>query len=152
MHDGRLVQHGPTAEVFSKPASADVADILAVETMVEGTVVSVRDGIAMVKVGGATLHPLAGELPDAATQVFACIRAEDVSLSTPGGPAASPRNRLPAIVKACLCEGPLVRVELDCGFPLVAMLTPQGCEELALAPGSRVIAEIKAPKIHLIAR
>lgn len=152
MHDGHLVQHGPVTDVFSKPSSADVADILAVETIVQGRVVSIRDGMAAVNVGGVTLHALAGDLSVAAKQVSVCIRAEDVSLSALGAAVASPRNRLPAIVNACLREGPLVRVELDCGFLLVALLTPQGCEELALAPGSRVLAEIKAPKIHLIAR
>jgi molybdopterin-binding protein len=84
--------------------------------------------------------------------VFVCIRAEDVSLSIPDHHAASPRNRLPAVVTGCLREGPLVRVDLECGFALTALLTPQGAAELELAEGRHVIAEIKAPKIHLIPR
>jgi molybdopterin-binding protein len=46
----------------------------------------------------------------------------------------------------------LVRVDLECGFSLTALLTPQGAGELELAAGRRVIAEIKAPKVHLIPR
>ena len=49
-------------------------------------------------------------------------------------------------------EGTLVRVELDCGFPLVARLTRQAAGEFALAPGCEVVALVKAPNVHLIAR
>jgi molybdate transport system ATP-binding protein len=152
MHDGRMVQHGPVHEVFSKPASHDVADILAVETIHPGEILSTKDGIATVRVNGVLLQALAGDFPAETSEVFVCIRAEDVSLSAPDGQAASPRNRLPAVVTGFSREGPLVRIELDCGFPLSALLTPQGVEELGLAGGARVTAVIKAPKIHLIPR
>jgi molybdate transport system ATP-binding protein len=152
MHEGRMIQHGPVHEVFSKPASLDVADILAVETIVPGDVRAIHDGIATVRVAGVSLRALADDLPPETRDVFVCIRAEDVSLSTPDPHAASPRNRLPAVVTGCLREGPLVRVDLECGFSLTALLTPQGASELELAMGRRVIAEIKAPKIHLIPR
>ena len=65
-------------------------------------------------------------------------------------PATTFRNRLPGVVRSLTPDGPLVRVELDCGFPLLALLTKQACQELSLAPGSTVHAMIKAQKIHLI--
>lgn len=152
MHEGRMIQHGPVQEVFSKPVSLDVADILAVETIMPGEIAEIQDGIATVRVSGASLRALADGLPPETKDVFVCIRAEDVSLATPDHHAASPRNRLPATVTGCFREGPLVRVDLDCGFALAALLTPQGAAELELANGSHVIAEIKAPRIHLIPR
>jgi len=84
--------------------------------------------------------------------VFACIRAEDVAITRQMDQVSSARNRLAGCVRAVIAEGALARVELDCGFPLSALLTPQACEELALREGSRVLALIKAPQIHLIAR
>ena len=63
---------------------------------------------------------------------------------------ASSRNRFHAEVKTLSNEGPLVRIELDCGFPLKALLTRQACAELQLQPGSRVTALIKAPQAHVI--
>lgn len=152
MHEGRMIQHGPVQEVFSKPVSLDVADILAVETIVSGEISAIHDGIAKVSVGSAFLRALADDLPPETKEVFVCIRAEDVSLAIPDDHAASPRNRLPAVVSGYSREGPLVRVELDCGFAMTALLTPQGAAELGLIEGRRVIAEIKAPKIHLIPR
>ena len=49
------------------------------------------------------------------------------------------------MVMAVIDEGVLVRVELDCGFPLVARLTRQAAAELALVPGASVTALVKAP-------
>ena len=152
MHDGQMIQHGPVNEVFSKPVSHDVADILAVETILPGEILSNNNGLAIVQVNVISLQALAGDLPPETQEVFVCIRAEDVSLSAPGEHAASPRNRLPSVVTACSREGPLVRVDLDCGFRLSALLTPQGCEEMDLADGHPTTAVIKAPKIHLIPR
>jgi len=48
--------------------------------------------------------------------------------------------------------GPQVRVELDAGFPLVALITKQSLEELGLAEGSPVVASFKATAVHLIPR
>jgi molybdopterin-binding protein len=42
-------------------------------------------------------------------------------------------------------------VELDCGFPLVAMVTAQSAGELALREGDNVSAVIKTTSVHLTA-
>jgi molybdate transport system ATP-binding protein len=153
MHAGAMIQHGSVQEVFSKPASQDVADILAVETIVPGEVLGTENGIATVRVNGVCLQALAEGLPAETRSVLVCIRAEDVSLSAPGGHgAASPRNRLSGVVTGCSREGPLVRIDLDCGFQLSALLTPQGAEDLDMGIGRPTMAAIKAPKIHLIPR
>jgi len=81
-----------------------------------------------------------------------CIRAEEVIL-VKGEPAkSSPRNALRGKVCALTPEGPMRRIELDCGFPLMALLTKQACEDLALEPGVEVLALIKVPQVHLIPR
>ena len=46
----------------------------------------------------------------------------------------------------------MLRIHLDCGFPLSALLTRQACEELALQEGNSVVALIKAPNVHLVPR
>jgi molybdopterin-binding protein len=84
--------------------------------------------------------------------VHVCIQAEDVILLKGGDSPSSARNHLPAVVKSVTRDDRLMRVELDCGFALTALLTKQACEELALQPGNRVVALVKAPHIHLISR
>ena len=83
--------------------------------------------------------------------VVACIRAEDVALTRDSPRDSSVRNRLPGRVLSVIPEGPLARVELDCGVPLVAVITAQSAAELQLKPGEDVCAVVKATAVHLTA-
>jgi molybdopterin-binding protein len=47
-------------------------------------------------------------------------------------------------------EGAVDRVTVECGFTLVAAITRQSRDELALAAGSPVTAVIKATAIHVV--
>ena len=51
MSGGTVLQSGPVLEVFNRPANADVARIVRVETIQPGRVMSVSDGLATVAVG-----------------------------------------------------------------------------------------------------
>ena len=64
--------------------------------------------------------------------VFVCIRAEDVILETSQRGDVSARNQLTGRVTAIQPEGGVVRVTLDCGFSLSALITSPACEELRL--------------------
>jgi hypothetical protein len=44
----------------------------------------------------------------------------------------------------------MMRVTLDYGFPLVALVTRQACGALRLQPGDSVVALIEVPSVHLI--
>jgi molybdate transport system ATP-binding protein len=149
---GRLVQRGPVCTVFSRPNNLVVAGIVGMETVLPGTLVGAAAGLVTVAVGSIRLTALAQDPPPASNMVYVCIRAEDVILLKDNDAQASPRNRLPGIVRSLAREGPMVQIELDCGFPLKVLLTKQACEELALEPNEPVTAMIKAPHIHLIPR
>jgi molybdopterin-binding protein len=82
--------------------------------------------------------------------VFACIHAEEVSLSREAPHWTSVRNRLSGRVVAVTPEGPLARVELDCGFPLVAIITGQSAADLALKAGDDVCASVKATAVKAV--
>jgi molybdate transport system ATP-binding protein len=147
---GQVLQQGPIEEVFSRPVSTQVANIVGVETVVAGEVLHLADGLAQVAVGSATLMAVAPAMEN--RQVYVCIRAEEVML-LPAPPAiTSARNRLLGQVVALEPEGALVRVVLDVGFRLVALVTRQACEELHLAVGCTAWAVIKAPAVHLVPR
>jgi molybdate transport system ATP-binding protein len=152
MNEGRIIQRGPVPEVFSRPANLTVAGIVAVETVQPGRVLEVQNGLAVVLVGEAKLTAVAAGLSPDLVDVFVCIRAEDVMLSRDEELHSSPRNRLPAVVRAVIGEGPMMRIEVDCGFPLTAVLTKQACAEMTLKENDKVLALVKAPQIHLVAR
>jgi molybdate transport system ATP-binding protein len=150
--NGKIEQTGPVQEVFSRPASLAVADMLTVETVLPGRIVKMDGELVTVAAGPTPLVSAAQNLPANTREVYVCIRAEDVMLLKGGDVPGSARNHLAAAVKSVTREGVLMRVELDCGFALAALLTKQACEELALQPGARVVALVKAPHIHLIPR
>jgi molybdate transport system ATP-binding protein len=150
MSAGKLLQHGTVQDVFSRPTSFSVAEIVAVETVQPGRVLEVGE-LVTIGVGDHKIIALPENLPAGTTEVFVCIRAEDVVLVT-GEVRGSPRNCFTATVRGLTIEGPMVNIELDCGFPLRALLTRQAIEELSLKPGERVQALVKAPNVHLIPR
>ncbi len=151
MDAGKVLQQGSPPDVFNRPLSLAVAAIVATETVQPGRVVQWGD-LVTVAVASQRLTAVSTDLPPNVRDVFVCIRAEDVILLKGSVPKSSPRNALRAVVRELVPEGPMVRVELDCGFPLKAFLTKQASEELALQPSDEVLAMVKAPNVHLITR
>jgi molybdate transport system ATP-binding protein len=150
---GRIVQHAMVEEVFCRPFTPAIARIVAVETVQRARVLQSDGELVTVAVGNARLIAAASDFPAGVTDAFVCIRAENVLLlKSAETVTSSARNRLPGIVKSLIREGPIWRIELDCGFPLTALLTRQACEELALQENDHVLAMIKATNVHLIPR
>jgi molybdate transport system ATP-binding protein len=158
--EGRVRQEGPVTEVFSRPATVEVVRVVGIETVEPANILGVVDGLATVAVASIQLIALASSLP--ARECYVCIRAEDVILEKDdapsstgregGGRASSARNRLAGHIKGMVPEGPMVRVLVDCGFPLTALVTHQACQDLQMRAGDRVSALVKAPAIHLVPR
>lgn len=150
INEGRVLQVGAPQEVFSRPLNAEVARIVGVETVAQGRVMESFGGLVTVDVAGTKLTALGAE--ETGPDVFVCIRAEDVVLETLGVGATSARNHLAGTVREVHPTGALVRVEIDCGFPLSATVTRSAVEDLHLSPGASVVAAIKAGAVHLIPR
>ena len=148
MVDGQVRQSGPVQEVFRHPADLAVAESVGVENVLAAEIVGRGGGILSLAVGPARLQCVdSGE----SGPLFACIRAEDVVLSRDVEQVSSARNRLPGRVVSVTPEGAVARVELDCGFPLVALVTAQSVGDLELRPGDRMSAVVKATSVHLAA-
>jgi molybdopterin-binding protein len=148
MVEGRILQTGPVREVFARPASAQVAEAVGVENILPAEIVSRTAGLLRLRVGSAVLECLDG---GESGPVLASIRAEDVALTRDAAGASTQRNRLTGVVCAISVEGPLARVEMDCGFPLVALVTAQSAADLNLLPGESLSAIVKTTSVHLIA-
>ena len=146
--DGRIRQTGPVQEVFRRPADLHVAESVGVENVLAAEIAGRDGGLLVLRVGDARIQAVdSGETG----AVFACIRAEDVAITRQLDQVSSARNRLAGRVRAVIPEGALARVELDCGFPLVALVTAQSAGELALREGETVSAVVKTTSVHLAA-
>jgi molybdate transport system ATP-binding protein len=148
--DGSVRQVGPVEEVFSRPVDAAVAASVGVETVVPGEVVDTAGDLVSVRVAETIVRVARAE--PVSGLVFVCIRAEDVVLDNGAREGVSARNRWTARVAGARDEGSIVRVSLDCGFPLSALLTRPAFDELQLTGGAVVSASVKATAIHLIPR
>jgi molybdate transport system ATP-binding protein len=148
MAEGRVRQCGPVHDVFQHPADAQVAESVGVENVLPAHIVDRQGGLLTLETGGTQLQAVdSGE----AGAVVACIRAEDVALTRDLSPASSARNRLAGRVTSLAIEGALARLELDCGFPMVAVITAQSARELQLQPGDAVCAIVKTTAVHVAA-
>ena len=150
--DGRIRQVGATAEVFAAPADEDVASLVGAETIVPGKRVPSVDGITSVQVGAHVIDSLArGNLPE---DVLVVLRPEDVTLMKPDqhAPSMSARNHIHGTITRVTLLGYQARINIDCGFPLTALITKQSLEDMGLAAGQEISATFKAHAVHVIAR
>ena len=151
MLDGEVRQVGPPSEVFSAPVDEGVAALVGVETVVPGRAVALGGGLSRLEVAGQAIEAVVEGIgsPD----VLVCLRPEDIVLSPLNGVVpASARNRLRGVIRRVSCVGALARVTIDCGFPLVAVITTRSLDDLKLAAGQEIVASFKASAVHVIPR
>lgn len=146
---GKILQLDVPEKVFSFPADEEVARFVGAETILSGRIVTQQEGTVIVQVDG-TMVEVAGEGP-VGERVLITLRPEDVVLATKeGAHASSARNRLLGKVAQITPLGPFYRVTVECGAPLVALITKASALELALQEGMEVVASFKATAAHLI--
>lgn len=145
--DGKLAQTGNAADIFRSPQSEQVARFVGMENILEGAIIANNEGIVTVDIGGSAIQAVSNY--PAAKEVYACIRPEDITLSL-STTQSSARNSFHAEVTRVITIGPISRVEVDCGFRLVALVTRLSVEELNLQVGREVYATFKATGVHIM--
>ncbi len=150
MDGGIIRQSGAIDKVFSQPCDAHVASIVGVETILSGEIQGKHDGLCVVRVGALDLVAVDREIDSAS--VFACIHADEVLIMRQVRPDMSLRNQFRGRITTVSHEGPLVRVLIDCGVRLTALVTRSAASELRLAENEEIVVGIKAQAVHLIAR
>ncbi len=149
--EGRIRQIGAPAEVFSSPVDEDVASFVEAGSVLHGVVSAQSGGLASIKTGEQQVEAVSDLA--AGNRVTMFLHHEDITLSLP--PQTTPssaRNHFTGKVVKVFPLGSQMRVTVDCGIPLVALITRRSWEELGLAVGQAVVASFKASSIHLIPR
>ncbi len=120
--------------------------------ILHGVVCSQEGGLACVDVGGVQVQ-VVSDLA-AGSRVTAYMHFDDVTLTLPAEapPATSARNQLTGRITGFFPFGSQVKVTLDCGFTLSAVITRRSWEEMGLALGQEVVASFKATAVHLLPR
>ncbi|MEN6395638.1 MAG: ATP-binding cassette domain-containing protein [Methanoregula sp.] len=145
MNNGTIVQVGEPSEVFWHPKDTFVAEFLGIGNLIKG--VARRSGsLAEISVDNGAIIVAVSQIEGA---VIATLHAEDVIVSKAPF-ASSARNCLPGTVTDLVPSGSTIKIFIDAGFPLVALLTRESCRELEISLNSRVYATFKASVVHVI--
>ena len=149
MRGGNILQMGTPDEVMNHPEDEFVASFVGVETILTGKVIRKNGGTFIASVSGKEIEAV-GEV-HIGEPVVLCIRPENVTLSTQSHrEATSARNVFTGRILKIAPLGPYQKVQLGCGFPLVAYVTNHSLEELSLTEGKEVRASFKATAVTVI--
>jgi tungstate transport system ATP-binding protein len=150
--NGKIAQTGTPAEVFSSPANEEIANFVETGNIIHGVVAAQSEGLATVRVGELQIDACS-ELP-VGNKVILLLPYDDITIFMPSSETltTSARNRFSGEVLKVFPIGSQVRVTIDCGFHLTALITRKSAEEMGLKEGVRVVAMVKAVSIRVIGR
>jgi tungstate transport system ATP-binding protein len=146
--NGEILQTGDPMEVFTSPRSREVAEFVSVDNIIDGVIVSSEEGMVAVDIGDNKIIEAISSYP-LGEEVCACVRPENITL-TLLKTTSSARNSFLGQITQVVSVGPLSRIEIDCGFRLVALVTRRSAEELGLEKGKQVYATFKATGVHIL--
>lgn len=148
LNQGRLAQIGAREDIFDRPASEVVADVVGIENRLSGVVEDCAGGLASIRIKQIRLR-VAGQFKPG-TRVIVCVRPESIMISRENYRAAN-SNRLTGIIKGALAGLMHQRISLDCdGMPLVALIERQTCVNLRFAQGEMVTITFSFSAAHVI--
>jgi len=147
--NGELLQTGSPSDIFSTPQDTRVAELVGIGNILSGVIANRDNELVTIDVGGGLIQAISEH--GIGAEVHALIRPEDVTLS-PHHDTTSARNTFEGRITRVFPVGALVRVELDCGFPLLAVVTRRSAQDLNLAADKKVYASFKATAVHVIKR
>ncbi len=84
------------------------------------------------------------------TRVRLCIYPDEIALTAKPVCTSSIQNQLQGRIEKLFCQGQSCFVTLECGFPLVAEITPAAGNSMNLKLGDTIYALIKAKAIHVL--
>ena len=142
--DGEIVQVGAPIEVFSEPASLQVAHFTGVENILEGEISDYQEGLATVKIRDYSLKVTSSVSEGS---VYVAIRPEDIILSKVHLDSSA-QNVIECSIKEVSPLGLVYKITLDRGFSCV--VTKQSVETLNLIVGTKIFASFKATAAHII--
>jgi molybdate/tungstate transport system ATP-binding protein len=146
MNKGKIVQIGSSNEIFKHPKDEFVAQFTGFENIFQG--VSKFDPNTKI----ATINCNQFEIQTATSKegvVKACIRPESIVVST-SAPKSSIRNVFEGKIIDFIDEGVIIKLKIDIGQEISALITHQSFIDLALDVNSTVYIGFKAVDVQIL--
>jgi len=147
--DGEILQTGGSTEIFTYPRNREVAEFVGVENIIDGIIIGNEEGLVTIETGGEPIEAVSNY--PVGEKISVCVRPENVTLALSLASSSARNSFLGEIIRV-EPDGPLTRIEIDCGFKLTALITKRSAESLGLTEGKQVYATFKAAAIHVIKR
>lgn len=148
MIGGEIRQTGSLARLLSEPLDDEVAEVVGIGNAIGGVVRDVAGSLVTVGADGLDISGIGDHQPG--EEVKALFGAEAVSVFPGEAPPGSPRNAWPGTIVAVREVGRLIEVVVDCGLPIVALITPGARDALGAAVGVSVGVEVKATAVRVV--
>ena len=145
--NGEIHQTGGWREIFTSPRNREVAEFVGIENIMDGVIVANEEGVVAIDVSGNVIEAVSDY--QVGEEVCACLRPEDITLALSPASSSARNSFIGGITRVASVE-PLIRIEIDCGFRLMALVTKRSAEELGLEKGKKVYATFKATGVHII--
>jgi tungstate transport system ATP-binding protein len=148
--DGRIGQIGTSKQIFYQPMNQAVAHMVGVEDILDGVVTENEAGLAAIDVNGVLITACSSASPG--TPVTLYMRPEDITFYEKDSIRSSARNKFIGRIIEVIPMGPMVRLKVDAGVKLTAVITQRSFEELGLELGKETELTFKASAIHVVER
>jgi len=148
--NGHIRQIGSPEEVFSSPVDEEVARFVEEVNILHGVVGAQMGGLASINIGDKQIE-VVSELT-AGIEVTVLLPHDDVTITLPSSEVltTSARNHLLGKIVKVFPVSSQIRVTMNFGFPLVALITRRSWVDMGLSIGQQVIASFKASSIQVI--
>lgn len=147
MDNGRILQKGTPAAVFSYPVHPTVAALAGFENMLEGTSGSSEGGRTRLSIGTGTI--ITDRMVPAGDRVFACIRSRDITLARADISQSEQVNRIDGQVISMVATEHGCQVRFAGPFPLLIDIPgDRSLQDCQL--GDHVVALVAPADVHLI--
>ncbi len=147
--NGELLQTGSANDIFNIPKSKEVAEFVGVDNILQGEVAKVDNQFASIKIGSETIYAISN--CSVGERVDVLIRPETIVFSSSREPGSA-RNIFKCKVTQINTLGSVVRIEVQCGFSLLGVITTEAARDLNISIGKEIYASFKATAINVVPR
>ena len=148
LRQGRLAQVGAREDVFRRPVSDDIAEIVGVENRLPGVVEDCGNGLTGIRVNHNRFKIVGQYRPGA--QVLVCLRPEDIVIGCENS-TTSDCNRLTGMITRLSTGVMHQRITMDCeGMQVVSLMDRKAFCGLELAEGKKATATFNSSAAHII--
>jgi tungstate transport system ATP-binding protein len=149
MNAGEILQEATPEEILNRPVNEFVASLVGVETILSAEIVRRGQGTLVASVSGQEIEAT-GDM-HSGEQVLLCIRPENIALSSAGsGASTQTRNAFLGRIKKITPLWLHKKVQLDCGFPVVAYVPNHSLTSFSLREGMEVTVSFRPADVGVI--